>query len=62
MLTCCPVCVQALHGDMSQRERKKVLESFREGKLSVLVATDVVSEAGAGAGAVPWWVAHTYAS
>ncbi|GAB4820300.1 hypothetical protein N2152v2_007346 [Parachlorella kessleri] len=33
----------ALHGDMSQREREKVLESFREGKTSVLVATDVAA-------------------
>lgn len=34
---------QALHGDMSQREREKVLERFREGKTTVMVATDVAA-------------------
>ncbi len=34
---------QALHGDMSQRERERVLNSFREGRISVLVATDVAA-------------------
>ncbi|EFN52705.1 hypothetical protein CHLNCDRAFT_36787, partial [Chlorella variabilis] len=33
----------ALHGDMSQREREKVLASFRANKLMVLVATDVAA-------------------
>ncbi|KAI7840607.1 hypothetical protein COHA_005757 [Chlorella ohadii] len=33
----------ALHGDMSQREREKVLASFRDKKLTVLVATDVAA-------------------
>ena len=35
--------LQALHGDMSQNAREKVLAQFREGKFSVLVATDVAS-------------------
>jgi hypothetical protein len=33
----------ALHGDMSQREREKVLAAFRANKLTVLVATDVAA-------------------
>lgn len=33
----------ALHGDMSQREREKVLAAFRDKKLTVLVATDVAA-------------------
>eukprot|EP00887_Chlorella_sp_A99_P007182 scaffold2.g7182.t1 len=33
----------ALHGDMGQREREKVLQSFRDDKLAVLVATDVAA-------------------
>ncbi len=35
--------VQALHGDMSQKNREKVMRLFREGKIKVLVATDVAS-------------------
>ena len=33
----------ALHGDMKQSEREKVLGRFRKGKLSLLVATDVAA-------------------
>ncbi len=33
----------ALHGDLGQRQREQVLKSFREGKLRVLVATDVAA-------------------
>lgn len=32
-----------LHGDLSQVERNKIMASFREGKISVLVATDVAA-------------------
>jgi ATP-dependent RNA helicase DeaD len=32
----------SMHGDMQQRERDRVLQSLRDGKLKVLVATDVV--------------------
>ena len=35
--------VEALHGDMTQRRREVVMKSFREGKVNVLVATDVAS-------------------
>ncbi|HEX6971966.1 MAG TPA: DEAD/DEAH box helicase [Limnochordia bacterium] len=35
--------VAALHGDMSQPERNRVMNQFRRGQLRVLVATDVVS-------------------
>jgi superfamily II DNA/RNA helicase len=33
----------ALHGDMQQSGRERVLRSFAEGQLSVLVATDVAA-------------------
>ena len=33
----------ALHGDMAQASREKALKRFREGKLQVLVATDVAA-------------------
>jgi len=33
----------ALHGDLTQAKREKVLEDFREGKTAVLVATDVAA-------------------
>ncbi len=33
----------ALHGDKSQRDRSKVLTSFRQNKIDVLIATDVAS-------------------
>ncbi len=34
---------QAIHGDLPQRVREQVLKDFREGKLRVLVATDVAA-------------------
>ena len=34
---------QVLHGDIEQRQREITLNSFREGKFSVLVATDVAA-------------------
>ncbi|CFX26696.1 RNA helicase, DEAD-box type, Q motif [Syntrophomonas zehnderi OL-4] len=33
----------ALHGDMSQRERDSVMERFRKGHISILVATDLAA-------------------
>ncbi len=38
---CCPP--QALHGDIAQSSRERVLKRFREGKTLVLVATDVAA-------------------
>ena len=35
--------VDCLHGDIRQSQREKVMQRFREGKLSVLVSTDVAS-------------------
>jgi len=35
--------VQALHGGMMQRQRDRVMQQFREGKLDLLVATDVAA-------------------
>lgn len=35
--------VQALHGDISQAQREKILHNFRNDKFSVLVATDVAA-------------------
>ncbi len=35
--------VDCLHGDLSQKERNQIMQSFREGKLAVLVATDVAA-------------------
>jgi ATP-dependent RNA helicase DeaD len=32
----------AMHGDMAQRDRDRVLQQLRDGKLKILVATDVV--------------------
>ncbi|MEL6307916.1 MAG: DEAD/DEAH box helicase, partial [Chloroflexota bacterium] len=32
----------AIHGDLAQNERERILRGFRDGKLNVLVATDVV--------------------
>lgn len=37
------VAVQALHGDIAQSNRERVLKRFRDGKLLVLVATDVAA-------------------
>lgn len=34
---------QCIHGDIQQRVREKTLQSFREGKLKILVATDVAA-------------------
>lgn len=34
---------EALHGDISQYQREKTMNGFREGKFSVLVATDVAA-------------------
>ena len=35
--------VDCLHGDLSQSERNKIMTSFREGQLNLLVATDVAA-------------------
>ncbi|MBQ5755219.1 MAG: DEAD/DEAH box helicase [Oscillospiraceae bacterium] len=35
--------VDCLHGDLSQAERNKIMGTFKEGKLNVLVATDVAA-------------------
>ncbi len=35
--------VQGLHGDMKQSQRTKVMESFKSGKIKILVATDVAA-------------------
>ncbi len=35
--------VESLHGDMTQKRRETVMRLFREGKVKVLVATDVAS-------------------
>jgi ATP-dependent RNA helicase DeaD len=35
--------VQALHGGMMQRQRDRVMQQFREGKIDLLVATDVAA-------------------
>lgn len=35
--------VQALHGDRSQDQRQQALEAFRQGRLKMLVATDVAA-------------------
>ena len=35
--------VDCLHGDLSQAERNKIMATFREGNLAVLVATDVAA-------------------
>ena len=34
---------EGLHGDMKQSQRTKVMDSFKQGRLSVLVATDVAA-------------------
>ena len=35
--------VAAIHGDMTQRERERTLEAFRDGELHVLIATNVAA-------------------
>ncbi|KAI5083937.1 hypothetical protein GOP47_0000106 [Adiantum capillus-veneris] len=40
---CSKLGCEALHGDISQHQREKTLKSFRDGRLSVLVATDVAA-------------------
>lgn len=37
------IASEALHGDISQHQRERTLNGFRQGKFSVLVATDVAS-------------------
>ena len=37
------ISAKALHGDMSQFERTRVMKEVREGKIAVLVATDIAS-------------------
>lgn len=37
------ISAQCIHGDLNQRIREKVLETFRKGELRVLVATDVAA-------------------
>lgn len=34
---------EAIHSDRSQRERRRALDSFRKGKIDILVATDVLA-------------------
>ncbi len=35
--------VDCLHGDLSQKERNQIMQAFRDGKLAILVATDVAA-------------------
>lgn len=35
--------ISGLHGDMSQNERTKVMDSFKRGKINILVASDVAA-------------------
>jgi superfamily II DNA/RNA helicase len=37
------IASEALHGDISQHQRERTLNNFRQGKFTVLVATDVAS-------------------
>ena len=37
------VSCEAIHGDIQQRVRERTLEKFKQGKLKVLVATDVAA-------------------
>jgi superfamily II DNA/RNA helicase len=44
VLTCCALArPQALHGDIAQSSRERVLQRFRDGKTLCLVATDVAA-------------------
>ncbi|AGI48073.1 Superfamily II DNA and RNA helicase [Thermoplasmatales archaeon BRNA1] len=35
--------VEALHGDMPQKKRERVMDDFRDGKVDILIATDVAA-------------------
>ena len=35
--------VDCLHGDLSQKERNQIMQNFRDGRLAILVATDVAA-------------------
>ena len=35
--------VECIHGDMSQQERNNIMESFRDGKLRILITTDIIA-------------------
>ena len=35
--------VDAIHGDLSQRERERTLDAFKDGKLPILIATNVAA-------------------
>ena len=35
--------VDCLHGDLSQKDRNRIMQSFRDGNVSILVATDVAA-------------------
>lgn len=37
------IASEALHGDISQHQRERTLGGFRQGKFTVLVATDVAA-------------------
>ena len=37
------VGASALHGDMAQNKRERILDGFREGRTSILIATDVAA-------------------
>lgn len=37
------IASEAMHGDKSQQQRERTLTSFRQGKFTVLVATDVAA-------------------
>lgn len=37
------VACSALHGDLRQNSRKRILQNFRDGKIDILIATDVAS-------------------
>lgn len=37
------IATEALHGDISQHQRERTLNGFRQGKFTVLVATDVAA-------------------
>jgi superfamily II DNA/RNA helicase len=34
---------QALHGDISQNQRERTLMDFRDGRINILIATDVAA-------------------